>query len=186
MSLFLIITTAFALAMDAFAVAVGLSLNQGKLILRQKLRLSLSFGLFQFLMPILGWWAGQNIFRYIELFDHWVAFVLLLFIGGRMIWESTLENSRAKVRKTDSTAGLSLLVLSIATSIDAFAVGLSYSVLGFAIFWPAVIIGIVAFGMTLLGTKVGPKFGLVLGRSAGFAGGLVLIGIGVKILLEHL
>ena len=186
MSLFLIVTTAIALAMDAFAVAVGLSLNQDKFTPNQSLRLSFSFGLFQFLMPILGWLAGHSILKYIQAFDHWVAFGLLLFIGCRMIWESTKDHTRPKNLNVDPTTGLSLLMLSIATSIDALAVGLSYSVLDIVIFWPAVIIGIVAFIMTLIGTKAGPLFGLALGKRAGFIGGLVLIVIGVKILLDHL
>jgi len=186
MSLFLIVTIAFALAMDAFAVAVGLSFNQDRLTLKQSLRLSFSFGLFQFLMPILGWLTGQSILGYIQAFDHWVAFGMLLFIGCRMIWESAKDHNRPKNLNADPTTGLSLLMLSIATSIDALAVGLSYSILGNAIFWPAVIIGIVAFGVTFIGTKVGPLFGLILGKRAGFVGGLVLIAIGVKILLDHL
>jgi putative Mn2+ efflux pump MntP len=186
MSLFLIVTTAFALAMDAFAVAVGLSFNQERLTLKQSLRLSFSFGLFQFLMPILGWLAGQSILEYIQAFDHWVAFGMLFFIGCRMIWESAKNHSRSKNLNTDPTPGISLLILSIATSIDALAVGLSFSVLDIAIFRPAVIIGIVAFGMTFIGTKVGPLFGLVLGKRAGFIGGLILIGIGLKILFEHI
>ena len=186
MTLFLIVTTAFALAMDAFAVAVGLSLNQERLTAVQILRLSFSFGLFQFLMPIVGWLAGQSILEYIEAFDHWVAFGMLLFIGGRMIRESARENATDKIRRPDPTTGLSLLVLSIATSIDALAVGLSFSALEMPVFQPAVIIGFVAFVMTLIGTKVGPLFGLVIGRRAGFVGGIVLIGIGVKILLDHL
>jgi putative Mn2+ efflux pump MntP len=186
MTFILIMTTAFALAMDAFAVAVGLSLNQKRLTPVQILRLSLSFGLFQFLMPIVGWLAGQGILEYIEAFDHWVAFGLLLLIGGQMIWESTRDSISDKIRRPDPTTGLSLLVLSIATSIDALAVGLSLSILDMSVFQPAVIIGIVAFVMTCIGTKVGPLFGPVLGRKAGLVGGLVLVGIGVKILLDHL
>ena len=186
MNLFLIVTTAFALAMDAFTVAVGLSIYQESLTLKQILRLSLSFGLFQFLMPVLGWLAGQSILEYIEAFDHWVAFGMLLFIGVRMIWQTAKEQPESKAHHSDPTAGLSLLVLSVATSIDALAVGLSFSVLEMPVFQPAVIIGLVAFVMTFVGTKVGPLFGLVLGKRAGFVGGLVLIGIGVKILFDHL
>lgn len=186
MSLFLIVTTAFALAMDAFAVAVGLSFSQERLTLKQSLRLSFSFGLFQFLMPILGWLAGQSVLEYIQAFDHWVAFGMLLFIGCRMIWESAKDRQGLKARRTDSTRGLSLLLLSIATSIDALAVGLSYSVLKIAILWPALIIGLVAFLMTLIGTKAGPLSGLALGKRADFIGGLVLIGIGLKILFGHI
>lgn len=186
MDQFLIVATAFALAMDAFAVAVGLSFNQDRFTLKQSLRLAFSFGLFQFLMPILGWLSGQSILGYIHAFDHWVAFGMLLFIGCRMIWESAKDHRRPKNLNTDPTSGLSLLLLSIATSIDALAVGLSYSVLEMAIFWPAVIIGIVAFMMTLMGTKIGPLFGIILGKRAGFIGGFVLIGIGLKILFEHL
>ena len=125
MNPFLIATTALALAMDAFAVAVGLSLSQDRLTLYQSLRLSISFGLFQFLMPILGWAAGKNALRYIQTFDHWVAFGLLFFIGCRMIWESFKKSKGLELRRVDPTKGMSLLVFSVATSIDALAVGLS-------------------------------------------------------------
>jgi putative Mn2+ efflux pump MntP len=187
MNFFLVIAVALALAMDAFAVSVGISLNTETITKRQTLRLASNFGLFQFMMPLIGWYAGQNILvRYIEPFDHWVAFGLLAVIGGKMIYESFKRGKKIKNTKADPTKGLSLLVLSVATSIDALAVGLSLAALHVAILYPAVVIGLVAFFMTVLGVNIGPLFGRIIGKRAELLGGLILILIGVKTLLDHL
>ena len=187
MNFFLVIAVALALAMDAFAVSVGISLNSETITKRQTLRLASHFGLFQFMMPLLGWYAGQNILaRYIEPFDHWVAFGLLAVIGGKMIYESFKGGKKIKDTKADPTKGASLLVLSVATSIDALAVGLSLAALQVAILYPAIIIGLVAFFMAVLGVNIGPFFGRIIGKRAELLGGLILILIGIKILLDHL
>ncbi len=186
MNLFIVLGIAFALAMDAFAVAVGVSLSLKGMTRRQAFRLALHFGFFQFMMPILGWLAGQGIFRYFHAFDHWVAFGLLLFIGGRMLLESFRASEKAGKKSADPTRGLSLFVLSLATSIDALAVGLSLAALHVTILYPAVVIGIICFLITAIGTKVGPLLGQVIGKRAELVGGLVLIGIGIKILIDHL
>jgi len=129
MNFFLIIAVAFALAMDAFAVSVGISVNK-EVTKKQTLRLALYFGLFQFMMPILGWYVAQNVLiKYVEPFDHWVAFCLLLIIGGKMIYESFKRGEKPEKSKADPTKGLSLIMLSVATSIDALAVGLSLAAL---------------------------------------------------------
>lgn len=187
MNLFLVFAIALALAMDAFAVSVGISSSLETITKRQTLRLASHFGFFQFMMPLVGWYAAQNILvRYIEPFDHWVAFSLLVIIGGKMIYESFKRGKKIKNIKADPTKGISLLVLSVATSIDALAVGLSLAALHVAILYPAVVIGLVAFFMTVLGVKIGPFLGRLVGKRAGLLGGLILILIGVKTLLDHL
>ena len=175
---------AFGLAMDAFSVAVAAGLLLGKVTLRQSFRLSFHFGLFQFFMPILGWVGGVTVERHISAYDHWLAFFLLGYVGGKMVWESL--QSEDKGFKTDPTRGVNLMVLSIATSIDAFAVGLSFGLLRVSVFQPAVVIGIIAAVMTLLGLQLGRRAGHLLGRWMETMGGLVLIAIGAKILVEHL
>lgn len=185
MSPALLLVAALGLAMDAFAVSIGVSLAQDKLSLVQILRMALFFGLFQAGMSILGWLAGKGFMALIRDIDHWVAFGLLLLIGGGMIYES-FSIEKEDVRKTDKTRGLTLIILSLATSIDALAAGLSLAALNILIWIPAAVIGVVAFLMTSLGGSMGPLVGRVVGRRAELAGGLVLIGIGIKILIDHL
>ncbi len=187
MNFILVLAVALALAMDAFAVSVGVSLGPERLSRRQSLRMAFHFGFFQFMMPLIGWQATRSILLdFIEPIDHWVAFGLLLIIGTRMISESFRSREKTQESQTDPTKSFNLLVLSAATSIDAFAVGMSLAALHAAVLYPAGIIGIVAFLMTLLGTKIGPLMGRLAGRRAELFGGLLLILIGVKILLEHL
>lgn len=181
-----ILLIAVALAMDAFtvALAVGLHLSdRGRVAPRQYFRLSFHFGLFQFLMPILGWAAGTTVRHYIETFDHWVAMGLLTYIGIKMIHES---RQRQEYTREDPTRGMSLVILSVATSIDALATGLSLAFLGVAILYPSVIIGIVAAGFTFGGLSFGRKLGLSWRGKIAVLGGLILIAIGLKILFEHL
>jgi len=179
-----VIGIAFGLAMDAFAaIAAGLAIR--KINARHIFRLAFHFGLFQFVMPVLGWLAGQTLHQWISAFDHWIAFVLLGFIGGKMIWES-FGSEEHRGDKGDPTRGWLLLTLSIATSIDALAVGLSLAFLRVSIWGPSVVIGIVAAGMTALGMTFGSRLGARFGKWAERAGGLVLAGIGVRILVSHL
>jgi putative Mn2+ efflux pump MntP len=186
MNFFLIIVVALALAMDAFAVSVGVSLSLERITKLQTFRLAFSFGSFQFLMPLLGWSAGRNILNYIQTLDHWVAFGLLAFIGSKMIYDSFRRREISPEKSSDPTKGFSLLFLSVATSIDALAAGLSFAVLHLTILYPAIIIGLIAFLMTVLGVKMGPVLGRLAGKRAELLGGLILILIGVKILFEHL
>jgi putative Mn2+ efflux pump MntP len=176
---------AIGLAMDAFAVAIGAGLQLCQVTNRQKFRLAWHFGLFQAFMPVLGWLAGLTLVEYIEPVDHWIAFGLLAVIGGKMIYEA-LKHQEQEVDRCDPTKGWSLVLLSIATSIDALAVGLSLAVLGVDIWFPAIVIGIVAGVLTIVGLELGTRFGALLGRRMEVVGGLILIGIGVKILVEHL
>ena len=186
MSFPVIMGIALALAMDAFAVSIGLGLSLNPATGGQTLRPAISFGLFQFIMPILGWTAGERVIGYIEHYDHWVAFVLLIGVAGRMIFGSFHSEKEAGPQKNDPTRGLSLVVLSIATSLDALAVGLSLAALHVAIVFPAAVIGFVAFGLTIAGMRLGPLFGRVVGKRAELAGGIVLVLIGIKILADHL
>ncbi|HNV64695.1 MAG TPA: manganese efflux pump MntP family protein [Smithellaceae bacterium] len=184
MTLVTILLVAVALGVDAFSVAMGIgAANHEKPWWPPVLRLSLSFGLFQFSMAVLGWFAGFTVVETMETFDHWVAFGLLALIGGKMIYEG-LQNGK-KGEKTDPTKGLSLLVLSVATSIDSLAVGFSFSVLKYQIFLPAVVIGVICFIMTVSGMVFGRALAKIFGKKINIFGGLVLIAIGVKILIEH-
>ena len=186
MNLFLVLPIALALAMDAFTVAAGLSVAPLGMNKIQAYRLSFFFGTFQFIMPLAGWLVGQGFFHYIRDVDHWVAFGLLCLIGGRMVLASFRDIHTRSKPYNDPTKGLTLIMLSVATSIDAFAAGLSFAALEEGILYPSLIIGIVAFLLTLLGTRVGPWVGKLAGKGAGFLGGLILILIGIKILVEHL
>ena len=183
MSTLSMILLAVALAMDALAVSVGLSLRFRWKSFRQFFRLSFHFGFFQFMMPILGWFAGTTVESYIRDFDHWVAFVLLGIIGGRMLKGG--DDGNRLFAGGDPTRGRWLVLLSVATSIDALAVGLSLSLLAVPILLPSVVIGIVAAAFTLFGMYFGNRLQNSNSRYLEIAGGLILIGIGVKILLEH-
>jgi len=185
-SVLLVLGLALALAMDAFAVSLGLGLSLKPATGGQTFRLAFHFGLFQFLMPVVGWAAGETLIRYIEKYDHWVAFALLLGVGGKMIVESFRPGKASAAERADPTRGISLFMLSVATSLDALAVGLSLAALRVAIVFPAVVIGIVAFTMTVIGMRIGPALGKFIGRRAELLGGVILILIGIKILADHL
>ena len=175
---------AFGLAVDAFAVAVASSVALRKVSPRQIFRLSFHFGLFQAMMPIIGWSVGIWFERWVAPFDHWVAFGLLAFIGGKAIWTAVSGGDEDDLRG-DPTRGLSLVMLSLATSMDALAVGISFAMLKVRILYPSAIIGVVACAMTILGMQIGSRLGMKFGRRMEVVGGLVLISIGVKIVLEH-
>ncbi len=175
---------AFALAIDAFAVSLSTGAYLGKPDTRQTFRMAFHFGLFQFLMPIIGWAAGTGFVSLIEAADHWIAFGLLGAIGGRMIWNA-FRNEEETVRK-DMTKGWSLMSLSIATSIDALAVGLSLSCINVHILIPAVLIGAVAGIMSVVGIRLGERVSQAFGKHMEYIGGIILILIGVRIVLEHL
>jgi len=183
---FEIIAIAVALAMDAFAVSVAVGLLLGRVTARQTFRLAWHFGLFQALMPIVGWIGGLTVRPWIECFDHWVAFALLAFVGGKMLLEA-YRGDRERGEGVDPTRGWSLVVLAVATSIDALAVGLSLAMVQVSIWFPALIIGLVAAGFTAVGVHLGRLVGSVdqLARGSCALGGLVLIAIGLRILWEH-
>ena len=175
---------AFALAMDAFAVALAAGLVLPQLTGRHLFRFGFHFGLFQALMPILGWAAGRGLRSAIESYDHWVAFALLAGIGIRMCY-GALQGDKEKAAQKDPTRGWSLIMLSIATSIDALAVGLTLAMLGSPILVPALTIGLVCTTLTLTGMYLGRKISATWGPRIEFSGGLILLAIGFKILTEH-
>ena len=184
MNLVTIFLVAVGLGVDAFSVAIGIGATNDKKSWNPVLRLAVAFGLFQFIMPIIGWLAGLTVVEIIASFDHWIAFALLALIGGKMIWEGFEEESDEE--KADQTRGWPLLMLSIATSIDALAVGFSFSILKNKILLPAVIIGIVCFLMTVMGMMFGKVLGKIFGKKVEIFGGIVLISIGIKIIFDHL
>ncbi len=180
LSIFLI---AIGLGMDAFAVAIGTGVTIGKLSFGPVFRLSFHFGFFQFLMPVIGWLAGRTVSGYMAEYDHWIAFGLLLLVGSKMISDSFREG---EVKRSDPTRGLTLVILSVATSIDALAVGLGLAFLNTGILYPSIVIGIIAFLMTIAGMVFARGLGRLLGRKVEIFGGILLIGIGIKVLIEHL
>ena len=180
-TLFLI---ACGLAMDAFAVSVASGFTIKSLRIKNALTIAFFFGSFQTTMPVIGWLAGHNLREFISEIDHWIAFGLLCLIGLKMIYESSKLDQGNNNRNPLNL--MVLLMLSIATSIDALAVGLSLSLLNVLIVTPALVIVIITFLLSFLGVYIGNRFGHFFEKKIEFAGGLILIGIGIKILIEHL
>lgn len=185
------IVAGFALAMDAFAVSVSAGICVAELRFKHALRAAFAFGFFQFAMPLLGFLLGTGFAAYILAWDHWLAFGLLALVGVKMIKESfeirdEAACSEEDARKKNVLDLRTLLVLAVATSIDALAVGVSYSVIGAPIWLAAGIIGAVTFALCLIGCEFGKRIGARFERWAEVAGGVALIGIGAKILIEHL
>lgn len=179
-----ILLVAVGLAMDAFAVSLGIGATRWGHGPRPLFRLSFHFGLFQFLMPIAGWAAGSGVAPLVTAVDHWIALALLTLVGGRMIRAAlSPQPSRHQV---DPSRGWSLVVLSVATSIDAFAVGLTLAMLDVGILYPSVVIGIVTASLSLFGLLAGHRLGLRFGRTMEALGGALLIAIGVRIVIQHL
>lgn len=175
---------ALALAMDAFAVALAAGVTLERITGRHLFRFGFHFGLFQAMMPVIGWLAGITVQRWIAAYDHWIAFGLLAFVGIKMIREAFEEEDEAAA--TDPTRGMTMVMLAIATSIDALAVGLSLGMLGVSVWLPAAVIGLVCGVLTVTGMLLGGRIGQLWGQRVEVLGGLVLCGIGLKILLEHL
>ncbi len=180
---------AFALAMDCFAVSVVSGVIIRRYEGRTMLTLAFFFGFFQALMPLIGWFLTSRFSAYIQAVDHWIAFGMLAFIGGKMIADSFKEEDDKSVNPRDLRTQL---VLAVATSIDALAVGISYACTGYntlaQLTVPLVLIGVVSFGMSVLGFSIGVRFGDTVNRKMRpeLLGGLILLGIGVRILIEHL
>jgi len=177
-----VILVAIGLAMDAFAVSIakGVSVNKNKL--ESAILLASLFGGFQALMPVIGWLAGLGLKDIIMGVDHWIAFWLLGFIGAKMIYDST----RSEDGKEEDITLFAALTLAVATSIDALMVGLSFAFLETPILIPILIIGIVTFVLSFVGVIFGSGMGSVFGKKIKILGGLILILIGIRILIEHL
>ena len=184
MGLFDIVLIAAGLAMDASAVSLAAAAAGFAGNGRAVFRLAFHFGLFQFLMPVLGWFLGVGFVSYFKAFDHWVAFGLLAFVGGRMIMAGFSDGEEAIVK--DPSRGMTMVMLSIATSIDALAVGLSLAMMDISIWYPAVIIGVITAGFSLLAIAAGKRLGTLLGKRMEILGGFVLIFIGLRILVSEL
>lgn len=181
-----LLLVAVGLAMDAFAVSLCKGLTQGKQGIRRAVVIALYFGVFQAIMPTLGYLLGSQFARFIQDWDHWIAFILLAFIGGKMIYESFKPDGEIDEEKRQSVAMKVMLPLAVATSIDALAVGVSFAFLDVAIFPAALTIGVVTFALSFAGVKLGNVLGAKFESRAELAGGIILILIGLKILLEHL
>lgn len=173
---------ALGLSADAAAASVASGLGASRLNLRNAVKLALTFGFFQFLMPVIGWLAGSSFGEAIAEIDHWIAFALLGLIGGKMIYEGLKEDGEAK----ELLGTVAVLTMAIATSIDALAVGLSYSFLQTPVLMPAVVIGVVTFFMSLGGSVLSHKCGSRHAKNMPIIGGFILIMVGLSILLEHL
>lgn len=179
-----ILFIAFGLAADAFAASITSGIKIKYLRVNNALIIATFFGFFQAVMPLLGWFIGRSLKGLISEVDHWVAFGLLTFIGCRMVYESIqVETTR---KELDALNIYVLLVLSVATSIDALVVGISFAFLKNSIADLVVVIGIVTFLMSFIGVFVGNKFGILFGNKIEIIGGFILISIGIKILIEHL
>ena len=184
MNLITILLIAIGLAMDAFAVSItnGITIKHQRI--NHALRMGIFFGSFQALMPLIGWLTGLSLRDLISGVDHWVAFGLLSLIGSKMIYESTKIGTNDRQFKSPSI--FVLLILSLATSIDALAVGLSFAFLKISIAIPIIVIGAVTFVLSFFGVLVGNRLGHFFKNKMEILGGLILIGIGTKILIEHL
>ena len=176
---------AIGLAMDCFAVSLGVGTAGTAVGLRPTFRLFFHFGLFQGGMTLLGWLAGKTVVTYIASVDHWVAFGLLVFVGVRMILGG-LRKEGEQPAIPDPSRGMTLVILSIATSIDALAVGLSLALLDVNVFWSALLIGGVSALLSLVGLLLGNQLGMRFGKSMEVLGGIILIGIGLRVLITHI
>lgn len=174
------------LAMDAFAVSICKGLAMKKVDKKQTLLIAVFFGGFQAIMPLIGWLLGRGFEQYITSIDHWIAFALLGFIGGKMLFD-VFRDKDENSEKDDSALKIKeLFVLAVATSIDALAVGITFAFLSYPIAESVAIIGIVTFVISLAGVYIGNIFGKRFEKKAQIAGGIILILIGIKILIEHL
>lgn len=179
-----ILFIAVGLAMDAFAISVTKGIVMKSIKVSNSLMIAIFFGSFQAIMPVIGWFAGLSFKTFISKFDHWIAFGLLVTIGIKMIYEA------GKIKESEkSVSNLSIFVLfmlSIATSIDALAVGLSFAFLDISIITPAIVIGFITFILSFLGVFIGNRFGHLFEKKIEVVGGTILIAIGAKILFNHL
>lgn len=186
MDIITLLLIAVGLAMDAFSVSVTDGIILKNLKVKQAAKISLYFGAFQFGMLYLGYLLGGTFASYISAFDHWIAFVLLMLIGGKMFYEAVFSKEEEKEDIKNPLSNKTLTVLAIATSIDALAVGVSFAAMSVDIVFAASVVGIVAFVFSFGGTYIGNKCGNLFGNKSEIIGGVVLMGIGVKILIEHL
>lgn len=184
MALWSVFVLALGVSADAFAVALGKGLHMRRFALGNAVIISVTFGLFQAVMPLIGWLLGTQLSDFIAPVDHWIAFGLLALIGGKMLWDAFSTSEDKEI--DDRLDVRELLLLAVATSIDALAVGISLAFLSVSIVETVVTIGLTTLVLTFAGILVGHKVGLKFRGPAEVAGGLILIGIGTKILFDHL
>ncbi len=182
-NLITVILIGIGLSMDAFAVGISCGLIKKEIKIKFSLKISFFFGFFQFGMVFLGFLLGKELLNFIKDYDHWVAFLILLIIGLKMIYESFSGHRENKLNPENFKT---LFLLSIATSIDAFAVGISLSLLKILILLPSIIIGSITFTLSFISIHLGCIFGKIFRKGAEIIGGLILISIGIRILFEHL
>lgn len=185
MDLITVFVLAVGLSMDSFAVAISCGLAEQKVTFGHAVKISFAFAFFQGILPLLGWLMGTELKVFVENIDHWIAFSLLTYLGGKMVYESFREELSDKV--ADIYSFRHIMTLSIATSIDALVVGFSYAMAETGkIFGGVLVIGSVTFFFSMLGIRIGKDVGNRFGSKVEFLGGLILFGIGLKILIEHL
>ncbi len=187
MSFIELLLIAISLAMDAFAVSISNGLILPNVKKRDGVTFGLYFGIFQFFMPIIGYFLGSKLTKYVQQFDHWIAFILLAIIGLNMIKESFSEDEDNSPKEKEILNFKNMTMLAIATSIDALAVGVTFAFIGnMNILFACSVIGIVAFILSYFGLMIGKKIGTYFKTYAERIGGLVLLGMGIKILIQHL
>ena len=186
MSLIEVFLVGVGLSMDAFAVSVGKGLAMGRAVWREALKLALAFGAFQALMPVLGWLLASGFAQVMASVDHWVAFILLSVVGGKMLYDAFRGEDGEGAGAWKPVSIAELLMLAVATSIDAFAVGITFVALDTPLFPAVAIIGLTTFAISYAGVWVGGKFGERYSTAAEALGGCILIAIGLKVLVEHL
>lgn len=180
--MFEVMLLAAALSMDAFAVSIGLGAKRAQAVLPLAIKAGVFFGIFQALMPLIGYLAGSGFLEYIEKVDHWVAFILLALIGGKMIYESFCEEIGEDIKQVTTKV---MFILAVATSIDALAAGFTLTLFDLEPLISVVLIGVTTFVFSFAGVYFGDKTGTYLESRAELLGGLILVAIGVKILAEH-
>lgn len=187
MSFFELLLIAFGLSADAFAVSLCKGLCMHKINIKMTMLISFSFAIFQAAMPLLGYFLASRFRGYVESFDHWIAFALLAFLGIKMLADALKKNEG--INKEDCPAGIrisELFVLSVATSIDALAVGITFAILSVNLFHASLIIGLTTFTLSFIGVIIGNRFGIRFKKPAEIVGGLILVLIGFKILADHM
>ena len=185
MDVYSLILLSIGLAMDAFSVAIVSCFGLGKMKLADSLKVSSSFGVAHIIMPVLGWFLGSTVVTFIQRWDHWLAFLLLAYVGGRMLKEGLSEDIKA-IEASNLLEFKSLIMFTVAVSIDALAVGLSFSLQGLSIWIPSVFMGLGTFIFTFIGLNIGFKTGQRFGKKAQIVGGLILILIGLRIVFLHI
>ena len=178
------ILIAIGLAMDAAAVSMAAAAAGFANDYRATFRLAFHFGLFQAIMPLIGYLLGSTMVDYISMWDHWIAFSLLAVVGGRMIYSGLRPHPEKMI--IDPSKGWTLITLSIATSIDALAAGLSFSMLNVSIWLPCLLIGLITLALSVISTRIGKVTGQWLGAQVEILGGVILFGIGLRILVSHI